>query len=87
MLELCAFVFYIRRNDLCGDITYIGKAGVDIKLKEDKMAEHYVVVVPFGISPERIYKATSRQDADWLKNQLKQLKHKVKTEKTQGGSF
>ena len=51
------------------------------------MAEYYVVVIPFGISPELVYKANSRKDAEWLNNQLKQLKHKVTTEKTSGGKF
>jgi len=51
------------------------------------MAEYYVVVIPFGIGKEYIYKALTRLEAEWLKNQLKQLSHKVTTEKTKGGEF
>ena len=51
------------------------------------MTEYYIIVEPEGIGAPYTYKSPSRLWAEWLKNQLKRLGHKVKVEKTQGGSF
>lgn len=51
------------------------------------MAEYYVVVTPFSIGKEYIYKAPMKKEAEWLKTQLERLEHKAKVEKTEGGKF
>jgi len=51
------------------------------------MSEYYIVVTPFKTGKEYIYKGLKLLEVEWLKNQLKQLGHDARVEKTKGGIF